>query len=321
MSAALIVAIGVFLSVWLSLLALLRTGVAHRLALDEPNHRSLHTAPTPRVGGLVLIPLAVAGWMLISFELWPIAAMAAGLSLLSYADDRHNLPIMLRFGAHLVAAVLAVGLLLQPTASLLLFVSGALAIGWLTNLYNFMDGADGLAGGMAVAGFGAYAMIAWLVGDAALTMAALTMVSAAGGFLILNFPPARVFMGDAGSIPLGFLAGALGLAGYARGDWSLWFPLLAFAPFIVDATVTLLRRALRGERVWQAHREHAYQRMVRSGLGHRGMVLRWYGLMAMSSALAVLLWRFAPPAMQWVCSGLWLLGLSVVAVRIARGVR
>jgi UDP-N-acetylmuramyl pentapeptide phosphotransferase/UDP-N-acetylglucosamine-1-phosphate transferase len=96
------------------------------------------------------------------------------------------------------------------------------------------------------------------------------VAAAAAGFLCFNFHPARIFMGDVGSVPLGFTAGALGLVGWRSGAWPLWFPLLVFAPFILDATVTLLRRALRGEKVWQAHRSHYYQRMVQMGLGHRG---------------------------------------------------
>ena len=113
------------------------------------------------------------------------------------------------------------------------------------------------------------------------------VAAAAAGFLCFNFHPARIFMGDVGSVPLGFTAGALGLVGWRSGAWPLWFPLLVFAPFILDATVTLLRRALRGEKVWQAHRSHYYQRMVQMGLGHRGTALRAYGLMAGCGAAAL----------------------------------
>ncbi len=149
----------------------------------------------------------------------------------------------------------------------------------MTNLYNFMDGSDGLAGGMALFGFGFYAAAAWLAGDPALLAISATVSAAAAGFLWFNFPPARIFMGDVGSVPIGFMAGAVGLAGWANGAWAPWFPVLVFSPFIVDATVTLLRRALRGERVWRAHREHYYQRMVQLGLGHRNTALLWYALM------------------------------------------
>lgn len=270
----------------LALLALLKSGLAHRLAIDEPNARSLHVVPKPRVGGLVLVPAALAGWLVASPALLPLAALAGGLSLLSYADDRHDLPVVLRFGAHLFAAGAAAWLLLAG-APWWVLAGSALAIGWLTNLYNFMDGADGMAGGMAVAGFGAYAVAALQAGDQAVGSAALMLASAAAGFLMLNFPPARVFMGDAGSIPLGFLAGALGLAGISRGLWAWWFPLVAFSPFFVDASVTLVRRAIRRERVWRAHREHAYQKLVRSGWSHRRLLLAVWPLMLLSAAAAV----------------------------------
>ena len=132
-----------------------------------------------------------------------------------------------------------------------------------------------------------FAGAAALAGQSALALVCAGIAAAAAGFLCFNFHPARIFMGDVGSVPLGFTAGALGLVGWRSGAWPLWFPLLVFAPFILDATVTLLRRALRGEKVWQAHRSHYYQRMVQMGLGHRGTALRAYGLMAGCGAAAL----------------------------------
>jgi UDP-N-acetylmuramyl pentapeptide phosphotransferase/UDP-N-acetylglucosamine-1-phosphate transferase len=123
------------------------------------------------------------------------------------------------------------------------------------------------------------------------------MAAAAAGFLVFNFPPARLFMGDAGSVPLGFLAGALGVVGWSRGFWPIWFPLLVFAPFVCDATLTLLRRALRRERVWQAHRDHYYQRLVRMGFGHKGTAVIEYAAMAGCAAIALLA-RREPSAVQ-----------------------
>jgi UDP-N-acetylmuramyl pentapeptide phosphotransferase/UDP-N-acetylglucosamine-1-phosphate transferase len=298
-----LVAVGVFVGTWLGLAGLLRFDVAHRIAIDEPNARSLHSVPTPRIGGLVAVPVALAGWLATSSILWQIAALAACLALLSYVDDRKGLPVAVRFGAHLAAAIAAV-LFLLPAAPWWVAGSAVLAIAWITNLYNFMDGADGMAGGMAVAGFGAYAAGAALWGASTdLGVPVLAIAAAAGGFLMLNFPPARVFLGDAGSIPLGFLAGALGLAGIAQGAWPWWFPLLVFSPFVVDATVTLVRRALRGERVWQAHREHAYQKLVRSGWSHRRLLVAEWPLMVVAAATALAL-RTSPAA---------LLGLTLVA--------
>ncbi|MBU4499659.1 MAG: UDP-phosphate N-acetylglucosaminyl 1-phosphate transferase, partial [Gammaproteobacteria bacterium] len=162
---------------------------------------------------------------------------------------------------------------------------------WMTNLYNFMDGSDGLAGGMVAIGFGALALAAWLGGAPSLAMFCASIAAAALAFLRFNFPPARVFMGDAGSIPLGFLAAALGIDGAAHGVWPWLFPLLVFSPFIVDASVTLARRALRGEKIWRAHRSHYYQRVVLLGATHRQLALAAYALMLASAALAFVLLR------------------------------
>jgi UDP-N-acetylmuramyl pentapeptide phosphotransferase/UDP-N-acetylglucosamine-1-phosphate transferase len=167
----------------------------------------------------------------------------------------------------------------------------------MTNLYNFMDGSDGLAGGMTVFGFGTYGIAAALGGDVGLAAFSACVAASAAGFLVFNFPPARIFMGDVGSIPLGFLAGALGALGWESDVWPLWFPFLVFAPFIVDASVTLARRLWRRERVWEAHRDHYYQRLVQMGWGHRRTALAEYALMAAggSAALAAIT---APPAAQ-----------------------
>ena len=271
-------------------IALLRgTSLAKDLA-DEPNHRSLHVAPRPRIGGLGLL----AGAM--PFIAWAadpviaaLAAIAAALAVVSFLDDLRSLPIQVRLPAHAVAAGIAMLAIANPAAPLGAFaaVIFGIAIVWATNLYNFMDGADGLAGGMAIAGFAAYAFAAGEAGMGALAWASVALASAAAGFLVHNFPPARVFMGDAGSVPLGFLAGAFGVHGIAAGAWPWWFPPLAFAPFVLDASVTILRRLARGERIWVAHREHFYQRLVLSGWSPRAFACGAYLLMA-ACALAAL---------------------------------
>ena len=228
-----------------------------------------------------------------------VALLGAGLgiALLGFLDDHGHIAARWRLLGHFLAAAWALYWLggLPPLAvfggllqlSWIGHVLAAFYLVWLLNLYNFMDGSDGLAGGMAVFGFGAFAWAAAMGGEAGLAVLCAGVAAAAAGFLCFNFHPARIFMGDVGSVPLGFLGGALGLVGWRAGAWPLWFPLLVFAPFIFDATVTLLRRALRGEKVWQAHRSHYYQRMVQMGLGHRGTALRAYGLMAGCGAAAL----------------------------------
>lgn len=280
---------------WLSIGILLRTGLGRKIAVDHPNHRSLHQGVIPRVGGLGLV-----GAGLISASLWSdsqyrvVLSLTLGLMLVSAIDDRRGLPVAARLLAHAAAAAVAVVMLLPNTPGWVQLLL-ALAIIWATNLYNFMDGSDGLAGGMAAIGFGTLALAAaGSAGTNGLAIAAAAFAGAALGFLVHNFPPARVFLGDAGSIPLGFLAAALGLSGWAVGAWPAWLPVLVFSPFIADASATLLWRLLRGERVWQAHNEHAYQRMVKGGLGHRRTALLWYGVMlaCAASALLAISWPF-----------------------------
>lgn len=272
--------------------------------LDEPNHRSLHEQPVPRSGGLGIVAAMVLGFY-VARGPWPIAAGTLILGMVSYADDQWGLPVWVRLLMHLgVAAGL---LLLGPYSgwSRMTLLFAILAIVWMTNLYNFMDGADGLAGGMAFFGFGAYAVAATGGGYGPLANLSACIAAGALGFLIFNFHPARIFMGDIGSISLGFLAAALGLEGIHRGAWEAWFPIVVFSPFIVDASVTLFRRVARRERVWQAHREHYYQRMVRFGMGHRNTALFWYAAMIGSGLTACGLLRadkvfLAPVLFIWV---------------------
>jgi UDP-N-acetylmuramyl pentapeptide phosphotransferase/UDP-N-acetylglucosamine-1-phosphate transferase len=264
---------------------LLLTGVVRRWFLDHPNPRSLHAAPVPRVGGLGMMPAALAGMALVG-RAQLAAGLALALLLLSVVDDWKSLSPALRLPLHLAVAGVFVWVTV-PQAGAAALVMLALVVGWMTNLFNFMDGSDGLAGGMALIGFGVYAIAATLAGDAAFAQASLCVAAAAAGFLVFNFPPARVFMGDAGSIPLGFLSAGLGLQGWSEGLWPLWFPVVVFGPFVVDASVTLARRALRGERVWQAHRSHYYQRLILLGWSHRRTAVAEYVLMVASGAVAL----------------------------------
>jgi UDP-N-acetylmuramyl pentapeptide phosphotransferase/UDP-N-acetylglucosamine-1-phosphate transferase len=257
-----------------------------RFALDQPNERSLHERPVPRTGGIAVLAGTASAVALLQGAYWLPLALALVLAAVSLIDDLRNMPTPVRLVAHLAAAAVLVGNVLwpgHPLGVVLLIV----AIAWITNLYNFMDGSDGLAGGMAVIGFGTFAMAAYAAGDVRLAAVCVALAAAAAAFLTHNFPPARIFLGDVGSIPLGFLAGALGVVGWHGGLWPLWFPVLAFGPFIGDATLTLLRRLARRERVWQAHRDHYYQRLVRMGFGHRGTALVGYAVMAACGAVAL----------------------------------
>jgi UDP-N-acetylmuramyl pentapeptide phosphotransferase/UDP-N-acetylglucosamine-1-phosphate transferase len=299
-----------------AVLWLLLRFATRRLPLDVPNARSLHANPVPRIGGVAILA-GVAVAVLAGFAPFGLAlALAAALALLSFVDDLRSLPTLARLAGHLGAAAALAWYVLTPMQPLELALI-VLAIAWLTNLYNFMDGADGLAGGMSVAGFGAYALAAWLAGDQATALVCVALVGATAAFLGYNFPPARVFLGDVGSIPLGFLAGALGVTGWRNDAWPLWFPLLVFAPFIGDASVTLLRRLLRRERVWQAHKEHYYQRLVRMGFGHRGTAWLAYAAMLICAVAALVGRTQAPEVQAALFAGVTLL-LAVFAFWIDR---
>ena len=283
-----------------------------RLALDRPNERSLHERPVPRTGGIAILAGALASLAFGAGELWLPISLALALAVLSFVDDLRGLATLVRLTAHLAAAGLFVWYVMSPMHPLELALL-ALAVGWSTNLYNFMDGSDGLAGGMALIGFGAYAIPPVIAGQAALAALNIGLAAAAAAFLVLNFPPARIFLGDVGSVPLGFLAAALGILGWRDDLWPLWFPALVFAPFVTDASATLVRRALRREPVWRAHREHYYQRLVRMGLGHRGTALIAYALMLACAGLA-LFGRTQPLGLQFAALGAGIALLVAVAV-------
>jgi UDP-GlcNAc:undecaprenyl-phosphate GlcNAc-1-phosphate transferase len=287
MTAAWITAITLPLVLSWAIIAALRTVPWTKRLEDLPNERSLHADPRRRVGGigLVLGALPVAAWL--SPVLDVFLACAAALAVVSFLDDFRSLPIQVRLPAHLSAAAVAVLAMGSPQLGALHAILAVLFIAWMTNLFNFMDGADGLAGGMAGIGFAAFATAAAHGGAVPLALACAAFAAASVGFLLHNFPPARVFMGDAGSIPVGFLAGCFGAYGAAAGVWPVWFPILVFSPFIVDATFTLLRRAWRREAVWRAHRSHLYQRLVLAGWSHRRLAIAAYALMAAVSLSAL----------------------------------
>lgn len=295
---------------------LLKSGLAWRLATDLPNERSLHVRPTPRVGGWGVMPVSVLAIAVVAHSLWLIAAAAAFLAAVSQIDDRRGLPARVRFAAHLVAVLVVVIAYPAQIPWWGLAVVAFLML-WLVNLYNFMDGSDGLAGGMALFGFGGYALAA-LAGphpSTELGYACAAVAGAAVGFLVFNFHPARIFLGDAGSIPVGFLAGALGYWGWRGAVWPIWFPAMVFSPFIADATVTLLRRLARGEKFWQAHREHYYQRMVRLGFGHARTSVIWYVVMLVGVAIALLalgltMW------VQWKLVASWAAVLALIGFAV-----
>lgn len=257
-----------------------------RALLDIPNERSSHTAPTPRGAGLAVIGAVLCAWIALALAgrapPWAgtAAAGAAIIGAVSWRDDLRGVPPILRLLTQ--GAAVAIGLAALPAGGALrdwlgpapaIAVTG-LAWLWFVNLFNFMDGIDGLAGSEAAAigvGLALYAGIGAGL-DPGLAALAAALAGAAGGFLVWNWTPARIFLGDVGSAPLGYLCGFLlfDLALYGHWKIALILPLY----FLADASLTLARRLVRGERIWLAHREHFYQRAVQKGLGHAAVVKR-----------------------------------------------
>ena len=236
----------------------------------------------------------LSGWMLLFNNLaWWIVVPALGLFLLSLVDDVRNLPVKIRLLGHIAAAIiLAAGAGVEWFWLLPVILFAV----WMTNLYNFMDGSDGLAAGMAAFGFTFYAIAGLLNGNQPFAMLNFSIGAAVLGFLYYNFHPARVFMGDSGSITLGFLAAAFGVWGWELGYWPFWYPILVFSPFVIDATVTLVKRVRYRENILEAHRGHYYQHLVQMGWGHRNTAIAEYLLMLLAGATA--LWGIRLEAWQ-----------------------
>jgi UDP-N-acetylmuramyl pentapeptide phosphotransferase/UDP-N-acetylglucosamine-1-phosphate transferase len=256
--------------------------------LDYPNSRSLHSVPVSRIGGLGLLFGVIITWLFFSVVIPVTVWIGIGLLVvISLIDDVWHSPVWCRL---LIQGIVATGfstVLLFDIYGWMIVLCVTVAVIWMSNLYNFMDGSDGLAGGMTVIGFGYYGLFAYLAGNNDFAMINFSIAAAAMAFLLHNFYPARIFLGDVGAIPLGFLAAVLGVLGWLNNLWSIWLPLLVFSPFIMDSTVTLIKRLLRREKIWQAHREHYYQRIVQSGFGHRNTALSGYALMLVVGGSAV----------------------------------
>ena len=288
---------------------------ATRLPQDSPNHRSLHVRPVPRAGGYAIwagfIPAAV--WYPPDFPGGIAAWLPSWLALatISALDDALDVSVVARLVAHAGAALWCSAWLVidahdavdASAARTIAIVAIAVLIAWGSNLYNFMDGNDGLCATMTVIGFGAFGIAALKSGDRAVPYFAL--VAATFPFLVVNRPRATMFLGDVGSVPLGFLAASFGIAGVVQGLWPAWFPVLAFLPFIADATVTLVRRIVRRERIFAAHRDHYYQRLHQLGAGHAG-TLSIYAALMFGCAMNAVVCLLVLPQWGFVALSVWL---------------
>lgn len=274
-----------------------------RSLLDQPNDRSAHVTPTPRLGGIgIMVAFLPAAFLVAALggagtAVFSALVGTAIVSALGLVDDLRPLPARLRLIVQFLAASLVVALSWENlpaawslfgsvTPRWLLGGLSVLWIVWLTNLYNFMDGIDGLAAGQAVVGGAALALVGYSAGAAVPALLAVLLVAGALGFLALNFPPATIFMGDVGSTAIGFFLASLPLVAEG-GAIPVEAAGLAVALFILDATWTLFRRIRRRERLSQAHRSHVYQRPLALGVGHRTITLTSYAGMVLVAAGAV----------------------------------
>ena len=274
-----------------------------RALVDLPNERSSHTTPTPRGGGLAVVTSLLLALVLASSDLFnlipPSLSLKLGLFLLflatlSWVDDLRNLGALVRLGSHILAVAVALyiglvsgpffGNFFDPTVEIILIGLGWI---WFINLFNFMDGIDGIASVEALTiGLGGAILIVYTEGDQTTAIVGLILAAASLGFLPSNWNPAKIFMGDVGSIPLGFLSAwiLLSLASEGHGAAAFILSLVFFA----DATLTLFKRLFRGEKIWQAHNQHFYQRAIQRGLSHSQTTLG--ALFTNSVLIGIALW-------------------------------
>lgn len=269
----------------------LRQYALRRNIIDIPNARSSHVIPTPRGGGVAIVVIYLLAIVLLYVDgaidqAAAVSILGAGalVAVIGFMDDHGHIAARWRLLGHFSAALWALfwvgGLpsieVFGWTINLSWagYVLGAFYLVWMLNLYNFMDGIDGLASIEAICACLGAALIYWLAGSAGyLLVAPLLLAAAVAGFLLWNFPPARIFMGDAGSGFLGLILGVLSLQAAWAQSQLLWVWLILLGVFIVDATFTLFRRLLRGEKVYEAHRTHGYQYASRSAGRHLPVTL------------------------------------------------
>ncbi len=260
----------------LALTAALRRYALARSIIDIPNSRSSHSIPTPRGGGvaivlafLLVLPI-LAGAQLVSVSV-AVAIGGAGalVAVVGFMDDHGHIAARWRLLGHFCAAAWSLFWLggFPPVTifgvsldfSWVGCILAAFYLVWMLNLYNFMDGIDGIASVEAISACFGACLLYWLGGFESLIWLPVLLAMAVGGFLFWNFPPARIFMGDAGSGFLGVVLGVISIQAAWVSSQLLWAWLILLGVFIVDATFTLIRRLVRGDKVYEAHRSHGYQ--------------------------------------------------------------
>ncbi len=316
--AAVLAALASWAATWAVLQLLVRYGI-----YDRPNERSSHDHPKPRGGGLAVLAVLLPAWLLTShlFGAPPpgfLAVLTAALALaaISWLDDLKGQSVALRLVIQFGAVALGLAATDHAGDGFLLFqgllpawldhMLKGLAWVWFINLFNFMDGADGITGVETLSiGLG-LSLVALMLQQSTTAAYGLLLAAAAAGFLAWNWAPSRIFLGDVGSVTLGYLIGWLLLVTAAQGQWvaALLLPLY----YLVDATVTLGRRALRGKKIWRAHREHFYQKALQRGADHA-----WVSRNLLLHNAALLLLALAS---FWLPAWLTLAGGGVIVIAL-----
>ena len=303
--------------------------------IDHPNSRSSHAAAVPRGGGLAIVGTVGMGLAVLALlgsigirDALGIFIPASAVAAVGYVDDHRSLTARARLLVHVLAAALAIwstgsvvtteigGVTIQAGVGLAVFL--LVAVVWFTNLYNFMDGIDGIAAGNAVFIGGAIAFLAGTREGSETAMIPLLVAAASAGFLLLNWPPARIFLGDVGSGFLGFTLACCGLQALRTGAVSSAVLLILVSPFLVDATVTLLTRLLSGASGAEPHRRHVYQRLARRWGGHLPVTLA-YLLVDLVVLLPTALWCQGDGARERVALLAVYGGLVTLAVLLGAG--
>jgi len=253
--------------------------VKHNI-LDEQGSRSSHSGSVPRGGGLALVPVILVGWITLSElglahmrQVGVITSMAALIAIISWFDDVSNLSVKSRLFAQILAVTISM-VLLPANFMLLEFLAhplGLIVVGiawlWFINIFNFMDGIDGITGVETISiCAGIVLTLGFLSSGSYISYLAIIVATSTVGFLIWNWHPAKLFLGDVGSIPMGFLLGWLLISLALEGEWAAALILPSY--YLVDAGLTLTRRAARLEPIWEAHKEHFYQRAVAGRISH-----------------------------------------------------
>lgn len=312
---------------------LVRAYCRRRGLIDRPGARRSHRAPVARGGGLA-ISIALLSTILAFAPddalVLPFSVGAAVVSLLGWRDDYAPLSVGWRLGIQMFVAAGIIAWLgpvdsievgrRTITAPWLWTPLAVIAMVWLMNLFNFMDGSDGLASTQAVISFTLFALGFGLAGENAAAWLAAVCAGASTGFLFWNWPGASIFLGDSGSLLLGWGAGAFALTGTLTGSVSVWLAFIIVSPFVIDATLTLCWRLMRGERWYTAHRDHAFQCLLRLGWSHGQVLVAWIALNCLLVVPATLIAFWQPQgetgaaAVLSVClAGVWYVVRFVVA--------